>query len=58
MQFPYGYSSYNSLENLKKEYRSIKIRKYLLFYTINESKKTITIIRILHQKMDIVNYIE
>ena len=53
LEFPYGYPIYNLFENLKNEYRSIKVKNFLMFYTIDEEKKTITIARILYQKMSI-----
>lgn len=58
LDFPYG-SSAHHINNLKYEYRSIKIKNFLMFYTINERDKIVTIVRVLYQKMninDILNY--
>ena len=53
IDFPYGFSVYQKFGSLKNEYRSIKIKKFLMFYTIDENKKIITIVRVLYQKMNI-----
>lgn len=58
LKFPYGNSVYQPIGVLKNEYRSHKIKNYLMFYTINEEKKLITIVRVLYQKMDISNILE
>lgn len=58
LQFPYGYSVYQSIGTLKYEYRSYRVKNFLMFYTINEKQKLITIIRVLYQKMDINNILE
>ena len=55
LDFPYG-SSAHHINNLKYEYRSIKIKNFLMFYTINERDKIVIIVRVLYQKMNI-NYI-
>ena len=57
LEFPYGSSIYIPLKKLNYEYRSTKVKNFLIFYTIDESKKTITIIRILYEKMNIHNII-
>ncbi len=36
----------------------IELKISLYFYTINEKKKLITIVRVLYQKMDISNSLE
>ena len=45
-------------KKLKQEYRSFKIKNFLMFYTVNEKDKIITIVRILYQKMDMNNILE
>lgn len=52
LDFPYG-SSAHHINNLKYEYRSIKIKNFLMFYTINERDKIVIIVRVLYQKMNI-----
>ena len=55
LNFPYSSSEYKATSKLKNTYRSINIKNFLMFYTINEQDKMITIVRVLHQKMDINN---
>jgi plasmid stabilization system protein ParE len=49
---------YKTFKKLKNEYRCIKIKNFLIFYTVNEDEKRITIVRVLYQKMDINNILE
>lgn len=58
LEFPYGYSVYQPIGILKNEYRSYRVKNFLIFYIINEEAKRITIVRILYQKMDISNILE
>ena len=56
IEMPYGYPIYQTKKKLKNNYRRKKINNFIMFYTINEENKTITIIRVLYQKRDI-NYL-
>ena len=58
LDFPYGLSEYKPKHKLKNVYRSIKVKNFLMFYTINEKDKIITIVRVLYQKMDINSILE
>lgn len=58
LSFPYGVSVYNSRKKLIHEYRNIKVDNFLIFYIINENTKTITIVRVLYQKMNINTILE
>lgn len=58
LEFPYGLSEYKSISDLKNVYRSIKIKNFLMFYTIDEKKKIITIVRVLYKKMDITSILD
>ncbi|MBP3919991.1 MAG: type II toxin-antitoxin system RelE/ParE family toxin [Bacilli bacterium] len=58
LEFPYKSSIYQPIDVLKNEYRTYKVKNFLMFYTINEEKKLITIVRVLYQKMDISNILE
>ena len=58
LDFPYGLSKYTAISPTNNEYRSIKIKNYLMFYTINENKKIITIARVLYQKMNYENVLK
>lgn len=46
---------YKTIKRLKQDYRIVKIKNFLMFYTINEQDKRVTIVRVLYQKMDINN---
>lgn len=58
IKFPYRGSIYKLSSNLKYEYRSYRVKNFLLFYLIDEKQKSIIIVRILYQKMDIKNILE
>lgn len=58
VEFPYRNSVYQPIGTLKNEYRSYRMKNFLIFYLINEDEKLITIVRILYQKMDISNILE
>ncbi len=58
IEFPYGSSIYQSVGTLKYEYRSYRVKNFLMFYIVNEKQKLITIVRVLYQKMDINNILE
>lgn len=57
-EFPYGSQIYKPLGTLKYEYRSYRVKNFLMFYTINKEEKLITIVRVLYQKMDISSILE
>lgn len=50
LDFSYCSPIYKYKGELKREYRHIKIRNYLLFYTINKKEKVVTIVRLLYEK--------
>lgn len=58
LEFSYGTSVYKITKELEQEYRSLKVKNFLMFYTINENDKIITIVRVLYHKMDINNILE
>ena len=58
VEFPYGSPEYKIFTKLKYVYRKIKIKNFLMFYTINEENKTIIVVRILYSKMNINNILE
>jgi len=57
-KFPYGCPIYQQVKFLKNEYRSFKVKNFLVFYTINEQDKLITIVRVLYRKMDVSKILE
>lgn len=55
LNFPYGSSIYQPMGILKNEYRSIRIKNFLMFYTIDEKEKLVIVVRVLYQKRNINN---
>lgn len=58
LNFPYGSSIYQPMGILKNEYRSIRIKNFLMFYTIDEKEKLVIVVRVLYQKRNINNILE
>lgn len=51
--FPYAHQVYAPIKPLKNEYRRILVGNYFLFYTVDESKKAVTIMRVIYACRDI-----
>ena len=51
-EFPYVNQVYLPLRPLKYEYRKVVVDHYLMFYTVNEKSKTITIMRVIYAHRD------
>lgn len=58
LEFPYGLPIYKTVKRLENEYRSVRIKNFLMFYTINDQQNMIIIVRVLYKKMDINNLLE
>lgn len=56
--FPYGRPVYTPLKKLEKEYRTIYINNYTLFYWIEENEKKVIIARIIYSKRNIEKIFE
>ncbi|MBE6742080.1 MAG: type II toxin-antitoxin system RelE/ParE family toxin [Ruminococcaceae bacterium] len=52
-EFPYSNSVYTPIKPLETEYRRIIVNNYLMFYTVDEGKKTVTIMRVIYAKRNI-----
>lgn len=50
--FPYSNNVYTPIKPLEQEYRRIIVKNYMMFYTVNESTKTFTIMRVIYAKRD------
>lgn len=50
--FPYAHAVYLPLKPLKKEYRRIVVKKYNVFYWVEEAKKKVVIARIIYGKRE------
>ncbi len=51
--FPYSNRVFTPIKPLKREYRKIIVDNYIMFYFINEDKKTVLIARVLYAKRNI-----
>ena len=52
---PYRRRVYAPLRPLTHEYRALRVRNYLLFYWVDEEKSTVTVARVLYEKVDVIN---
>lgn len=52
IDMPYKCSVYISPRPLKYEYRKLLVNNYIMFYYVDESKKLITIARVIYAKRD------
>ena len=50
--FPYSLPVYNPIRPLKREYRKIIVKNYIMFYWVSEQEKRITIARVMYGKSD------
>ena len=55
IKFPYGCDVYKTEKTLTLKYRAYKVKNYLIFYTIDENEKIVTIVRVLYKKMNVNN---
>ena len=51
-EFPYSCHVYTPIRPLKQEYRKLRVENYLVFYTVDESEKNVTVMRIIYAKRD------
>lgn len=51
--FPYALPVYQPIRSLKHEYRKIPVKNFLIFYWVEEEKKTVTVARVLYAKRDV-----
>lgn len=50
--FPYAYPVYVPVRPTFFEYRKIFVENYLIFYTVDEASKTVTVMRIIYARRD------
>ena len=58
LTFPYALPAYQSLRPLKREYRTILVQNFLMFYWVDEEKKLVTVARVVYAKRDIARLLE
>ena len=56
--FPYSNNVYTPIQPLGLEYRRIIVKNYMMFYTVNEKTKTVTIMRVIYAKRNIIEQIQ
>lgn len=52
IDFPYSNPIYYPIRPLKKEYRKLLVKNFIMFYYVNEPKKIVTIARVIYAKRD------
>lgn len=57
-QFPYSHQVYSPLKPLETEYRKVIVKNYLMFYTVDEKEKTVTIMRVIYARRDLTKQID
>ena len=50
--FPYAHSLFIPIRPLKREYRKLPVKNYLLFFWVEEEKKTVTVARVIYASRD------
>ena len=50
LAFPYATPAYRTIRPLKREYRKIRVRNYLMFYWVDEEKKLVIVARVVYAK--------
>ena len=48
--FPYSEPRYTPIKPLEYEYRKLLVKNYFVFYRIDETKKTVTVARVIYAK--------
>lgn len=51
-ELPYSCPVYIPIRQTKNEYRKLRVDNYLVFYTVNEKEKSVTIMRIIYARRD------
>jgi len=53
--FPYSKAVYVTPKPLKREYRRLVVKNYVMFYWVNEIEKSIVVVRVLYARRDFDN---
>ncbi len=51
-EYPYAAPAYWAIRPLKREYRKLVVKHFLMFYWVDEEKKTVTIARVVYARRD------
>lgn len=52
MEFPYSNATHSTIKPLKREYRKLIVKNYLLLYWVDESDKKVTVARVVYGRRD------
>jgi addiction module RelE/StbE family toxin len=52
MEFPYINVIYRSIKPLKKVYRKLIVKNYIMFYWVDENEKLVTVARVIYARRD------
>lgn len=50
--FPYLHPAYYPIRPLQQEYRRLLVKNYVMFYSVDEAQKIITIARVIYARRD------
>ena len=50
LKFPYAHPAYIPIRPLKREYRKLLVRNYMMFYWVDEAKKLVIVARVIYAK--------
>ena len=57
-QFPYANPAYTPIRPLKHEYRKRLVQNYIMFYWVDESKKLVTVARVIYAQREFERLLE
>lgn len=57
VDMPYSCPLYYPLKPLKKEYRKLLVKNYMLFFYVDESNKTVTVAKVIYARRSINDYL-
>lgn len=52
VDFPYSHPCYHPIKPLEQEYRRLLVQNYIMFYSVDEAQKLITIVRVIYARRD------
>ncbi len=55
--FPYSNNVFTPVRPLKREYRKILVKNYMLFYTVDETEKLVTVSRVIYARRNLSSQI-
>ena len=55
---PYMYPVYHALVNTQKTYRRIVVDNYIVLYIVDEDKKVVSVVNVIHGRRDIPKHLK